>query len=56
MQLFRRNAFGFVIGLSLMAVLSLPGCGEKPPPPVEIDEIDFEEAEQEATKEYGGAM
>lgn len=56
MQLLRRNAFGFVVGFSLMAVLSLPGCGEEPPPPVEIEGIDFEEAEKQATKEYGGGM
>ena len=28
------------------------GCGESEPPPVEVQDIDFEEAEDQATKEY----
>jgi hypothetical protein len=41
---------------SLVGISGLSGCGEEPPPPVEIDQIDFEEATKEATKEYGGGM
>jgi predicted small lipoprotein YifL len=45
---------GLLALVSLTAILSLAGCGSKEPPPVQIEEIDFQEAQQEATKEYGG--
>ncbi|MEW4568451.1 hypothetical protein AB1L88_11340 [Tautonia sp. JC769] len=56
MSILRRNSQRLVVLFSLVGIVSLPGCGEEPPPPVEIDEIDFEEATKEATKEYGGGM
>src|SRR5690606_17602162 len=40
--------------LFLPGAVLLTGCGEEEAPPVEIENIDFEKAQQEATKEYGG--
>ncbi|QDV32529.1 hypothetical protein [Tautonia plasticadhaerens] len=50
----RRNSLGLMLLVMMGALPILPGCGEEPPPPVETEGIDFEAAEQQATKEYGG--
>lgn len=54
MSYLRRNSLGLMALVLMGAFPALPGCGEEPPPPVEIEGTDFEAAEQEATKEYGG--
>jgi hypothetical protein len=50
----RRNSLGLLLLVMMGAFPALPGCGEEPPPPVETEGIDFQAAEDQATKEYGG--
>ncbi|WP_158633374.1 hypothetical protein [Tautonia sociabilis] len=50
----RRCSLALVLLAALGVIPVLPGCGEEEAPPVEVDQIDFEEAQKEATKEYGG--
>ncbi len=43
----------FLISLSVVAaILGFAGCGSDEPPPVDIQNTDFETAEKEAIKEY----